>query len=111
MATTLTYEQFEAQWLEDIENESFSPFEKGKQFALKLISQWLDFNEDTEDVYFCDGANDGGIDVAYLRRGRDNDENTEKSSKLEEEKEEDKPGDIWYIVQSKYNSSFAHHEN
>ena len=97
MPAIVTYDDFKAQWLSDIcENEMISSIEKGQKFALKLISQWLDFNEDTDDIFYCDGTGDGGIDIAYLQRDDDNlDDN------------EIKEAHTWYIVQSKYGTSFT----
>jgi hypothetical protein len=90
----ISYEQFKTQWLEDIQDASITSVEKGKRFALKLVSQWLDFSEDSDDIFYCDGSGDGGIDIAYLQRS-DNDEDATES------------GDIWYLVQGKYNTSFS----
>ncbi len=56
--------------------------------------QWLDFSEDTDDIIFCDGSGDGGIDVAFLQRGDILEENTNE-------------GDTWYLIQSKYGSAFS----
>jgi hypothetical protein len=94
MSNAITYEEFKAQWLNDISNdESLSAVEKGRRFALKLISQWLDFSDDEpEDVFYCDGAGDGGIDFAYLQRDDDPDEDA---------------GHTWYVIQSKYGTAFV----
>ena len=51
-------------------------------------------DESSDDVVYCDGSGDGGIDVACLHLGEVNDDGTEE-------------GDIWYLVQSKYGSAFA----
>jgi len=92
----VTYDEFETQWLSEISDaEELTSVEKGRKFALKLISQWLDFSEDTEDIFYCDGAGDGGIDIAYLQRDDDDINDDSKS------------GHTWYIVQSKYGTAFA----
>jgi len=97
MSTTITYEDFETQWLSDIrDDEGLSTVEKGRKFALKLVSQWLDFSDDEpEDIFYCDGAGDGGIDLAYLQQDDDLNEGA---------------GHTWYVVQSKYGTAFAGRE-
>jgi len=53
MSTAISYESFEAQWLSDIsDNETLSAVEKGRRFALKLVSQWLDFSDDEPEDFF-----------------------------------------------------------
>jgi hypothetical protein len=46
---------------------------------------------------YCDGAGDGGIDIAYLHRGEGHD--AEGDGRAE--------GDTWNLVQSKYGSAFS----
>ena len=95
---SITYEQFCEQWLAEIEEDGLPSLSKGRRFASKLITQWLDITTDDDDFFVCDGTGDGGIDIAYLKRseaGSDTpDDNTVE-------------GDTWYIVQSKYNTSFG----
>jgi len=96
MAETVTFSEFETQWLSEIQDDkTLSTVEKGRKFAIKLITQWLDISEETDDFYYCDGASDGGIDIAYLQRD-DDDENEDAIS-----------GHAWYIIQSKFGTSFA----
>ena len=92
MATT--YESFKEAWLSEILQDNPNSVQKGRRFARKLVSQWLDFNEDNDEIVFCDGAGDGGIDVAYFQR-----------SDLEEENGPD--GDTWFLIQSKYGKAFT----
>src|SRR5689334_20840920 len=92
MATT--YESFKEAWLDEILHDDPSSVEKGRRFARKLLSQWLDFNEDNDEIVFCDGAGDGGIDVAYFQK-----------SDLQEENGPE--GDSWFLIQSKYGKAFA----
>jgi hypothetical protein len=94
MSIEISYDEFEEQWLSDITESNLSSVEKGRNFALKLISQWLDFSEDTDDIFYCDGCSDGGIDIAYLQRDEDENGNTHS-------------GHSWYVVQSKYGTSFS----
>lgn len=91
---TTTYESFKEAWLNEILEDNPSSVQKGQRFARKLLSQWLDFNEDNDEIIFCDGAGDGGIDVAYLQR-----------SDLQEENGPD--GDTWFLFQSKYGKAFS----
>ena len=90
----IIFEDFKAEWLEEIKAENPSTVQLGNRFAKKLILQWLDFSEDTDDIIFCDGSGDGGIDVAFLQRGDILEENTNE-------------GDTWYLIQSKYGSAFS----
>ena len=52
---------------------------------------------DDDDFVICDGSGDGGIDIAYLKR-----------SDIDVGKRDDnsEDGDTWYLVQSKYGSSY-----
>ena len=89
------YGVFKKEWLAEVLNGNPSPTEKGNRFSNKLITQWLDLNEEGAEIVYCDGAGDGGIDMACLVRG--------------EEPADKNPadGDTWYVVQSKYGSAFA----
>ncbi len=93
-----TYEQFRTEWLADIQDESLSPLDKGRRFASKLVTQWLDVTSDDDDFVVCDGSGDGGIDIAYLKRA-DTDVGVRDDGSVE--------GDTWYLVQSKYGTAFA----
>lgn len=92
--TELTYEDFKAEWLREIIAGNPSTTELGHRFSRKILGDWLDFNSETEDVVFCDGAGDGGIDVAFLVLG----------DILEDGNHE---GNTWYLVQSKHGSAFS----
>ena len=63
-------------------------------FARKLIVQWLDLDESTGELVYCDGSGDGGIDAAYLDMGQ------------EEGAEEGAQGHTWFLIQSKYGKAF-----
>lgn len=93
-----TYEQFRAEWLADIADANLSPLDKGRRFASKLVTQWLDVTSDDDDFVVCDGSGDGGIDIAYLKRA-DTDVGVRDDGSVE--------GDTWYLVQSKYGTAFA----
>lgn len=98
MSETLSFDAFESEWLVDIRAGNPNTIELGNRFSRKLVSQWLDFAEDVDapddDIAYCDGCGDGGIDIAYLQRGDDTEENSNE-------------GDTWYLVQSKYGSAFV----
>ena len=100
----ITFEQFRDEWLHEFSEVELSPLEKGRRFAFKMVTQWLDLNEDDEDLVICDGSGDGGIDIAYLRRSE-----VDASSGNEQEGES-VDGDIWYLFQSKYGAAFQGHE-
>lgn len=91
----ITFDQFCEEWLREFREGSMSPLEKGRGFAFKLVTQWLEVNEDDEDLILCDGSGDGGIDIAYLRR-----------SDLDTGEDNAQDGDVWYLIQSKYGSAF-----
>ena len=69
----VTFDEFCEEWLSEFTEGNLSPFEKGQRFALKLVTQWLDVNDDDEDLVLCDGSGDGGIDIAYLHRAETGD--------------------------------------
>ncbi|MDQ3310468.1 MAG: abortive phage resistance protein, partial [Gemmatimonadota bacterium] len=71
-------------WLEPIRAGDPPTVERGRRFLLKLSTQWLNVDADHPDLFTCDGAGDGGIDAAFLRRGEDKEE-----------------GDTWYLFQGK----------
>jgi len=90
----LAYEDFKTEWLREIISGNPSTTELGHRFSRKILGDWLDFNSETEDIIFCDGAGDGGVDVAFLVLG----------DMLEDGNHE---GNTWYLVQSKHGSAFS----
>ena len=94
-SSIVTFDEFREQWLIDVEHGSPSTVEIGRRFAQKLIRQWRDADDSSSDLVYCDGAGDGGIDIAYLDRGED-----------EGAAENSVAGHTWYLVQSKYGSAF-----
>lgn len=96
-AGEVTFEQFCQEWLAEFRESTLPPFEKGRDFAFKLVTQWLGVTEDDEDLVLCDGVGDGGIDIAYLSRADIGD--AERDSQADE-------GDTWYLIQSKYGTAF-----
>ena len=85
----LNFHSYQEEWLQDINSDDPSKMELGHRFAHKLLTQWLDIDESSDDLVYCDGSGDGGIDIAYLHRG-----------------EGENAGDTWYLIQSKYGSAF-----
>ncbi|MDQ2745520.1 MAG: hypothetical protein M3Z66_24950 [Chloroflexota bacterium] len=95
-AGDVTLEDFKEEWLRDVRKGSPSTIELGRRFAWKLVTQWLDTDDASDDLVYCDGTADGGIDIAYLDRGESH-----------VGAPDDAPvGDTWYLVQSKYGTSF-----
>lgn len=86
----ISYEEFKEEWLKDILADNPFPLQKGRRFAQKLFVQWFDLGDDAE-VFLNDGCGDGGIDMAYYEQG-----DTEAGE-----------GNTWYIVQSKYGTSYT----
>src|SRR5438874_1986247 len=68
-ASGITFDVFKEQWLLDVTEGKPSTIELGRRFASKLLCQWLDIETTSDDLIYCDGSGDGGIDVAYLHRG------------------------------------------
>jgi len=95
---SVTFETFREQWLSDIQSGNPSTVELGRRFAHKLLRDWLDVESASDDLVYCDGSGDGGIDIAYLDRGERGDTG--------EGEEESAAGHTWYIVQSKYGKAF-----
>jgi len=93
----ITFEAFREQWLADVREGTPSTVDLGRRFAHKLLTQWLDIEGTTEDLVYCDGSGDGGIDIAYLDRGESDESETTEESLV---------GHTWYIVQSKYGKAF-----
>lgn len=91
---TVDFDEFLASWKEGVAKGNPSTVELGRRFAQKLVTQWLDASENAGDLIYCDGAGDGGIDLAVLDIGSDEEPDSES-------------GHTWYLVQSKYGSAFA----
>ncbi|MBY3333977.1 AIPR family protein [Rhizobium laguerreae] len=96
MTELVSFEIFKAEWLNSITEGEPSTVQLGQRFAHKIVSQWLDIDGDSLEVIYCDGAGDGGIDIAVLERGA-----------APASAEEEPDGDTWYLIQSKYGSAFA----
>lgn len=90
----VSFEDFQASWLESVTAGNPTTVQLAERFAQKIVSQWLDIDDESLDVTYCDGSGDGGIDIAVLERAG--------PVKPDEEPE----GDIWYLVQSKFGSAF-----
>ncbi|HYG15986.1 MAG TPA: AIPR family protein [Bacteroidia bacterium] len=88
------YNSFKQDWLDEITAGNPSSVQKGRSFARKILSQWLDFDQDNDEVIFCDGAGDGGIDAVYFQRS-------------DSEEDNGPDGDTWYLIQSKYGKAFT----
>jgi len=93
----IPFEQFREEWLVDIREGDPSTTKLGHRFARKLLCQWLDIEDSSDDLVYCDGAGDGGIDIAFLHRGEGQDAEGEGRAE----------GHTWYLVQGKYGSAFA----
>lgn len=92
-ASPIEFDAFLESWKESVKAGNPSTVELGRRFAQKLITQWLDASESGVEVIYCDGAGDGGIDLAVLDVGADEEADTQ-------------PGHTWYLVQSKYGAAF-----
>ena len=99
----LAFEPFLEEWSSEFNQGEMSTIAKGRNFAYKLVTQWLDVSEGDPDLIVCDGSGDGGIDIAYLRR-KNVDEDVE--TVVEEDGSENDGGDTWYLIQSKFGTSF-----
>jgi hypothetical protein len=99
MPEEVSFEQFRQEWLSDVQAGDPSTTQLGNRFSHKILTQWLDVDNDTEDPVYCDGAGDGGIDIAYLHR-------KEAADGGGADGDTQAMGDTWYLVQSKYGSAF-----
>jgi len=97
-ANAVPFEEFRAEWLKGVADDSQSTTEKGRRFAQKLLLDWQDIDEDSvsDCLFYCDGKGDGGIDIAFLKRGDEQGPGEERTT-----------GDIWYLIQSKYGKAFS----
>ncbi len=86
------FEEFERQWLEDVQAGDPSAVKLGHRFAEKILRDWHEIDDATAEVILCDGCGDGGIDAAIFVKG-------DASEGIE--------GDTWMLVQSKYGSSYT----
>ena len=91
----VSFDAYKKEWVEEILYDNPSSTQKGNRFARKILTQWLDLENNSNEIIFCDGAGDGGIDAVYLHKG----EYVSDENLIE--------GDTWYIVQSKYGSAFT----
>ena len=92
MSEEMSFDDYRQEWLLEVKQGNPSTVTLGNRFAHKLITQWLDISQDVDDITYCDGSGDGGIDIAYLQREDVDGNGTE--------------GHTWYLVQSKYGSAF-----
>ena len=88
----ITFEEFEAQWLEDVQAESPSTTQLGNRFAQKILRDWHEIDEVAAEVILCDGAGDGGIDAAVF---------------VKADPAEGIDGSTWILVQSKYGTALS----
>jgi hypothetical protein len=88
----ITFEEFEKQWLEDVQSGSPSTTQLGNRFAQKIMRDWHEIDEAAAEIILCDGAGDGGIDAAVFV----------KADPLE-----GIDGATWIIVQSKYGTALS----
>jgi len=97
----VSFDDFRDQWLESVRAGDPSTVQLGNRFASKLVTQWLDIDEGTDGLVYCDGAGDGGIDVAFLDRQEESDSEADTPDVRIE------AHDTWYLVQSKYGKAFS----
>lgn len=96
----LDFNSFLHEWMSDLLLDNPSTLLLGQRFAKKVLVQAKDLDPDSLDMRVLDGSGDGGIDVAYIARG---DEAEEEEDKMDR-------GDNWYLIQGKYGTSFAGNE-
>lgn len=95
MSNVPTYESFREEWLTSVRAGDPSTTALGHRFCHKIVTQWQELSPDQDDIHYCDGAGDGGIDLAFLVRGESANGDGETPQ-----------GDTWYLVQSKYGKAF-----
>lgn len=94
---TVSDDAFREEWLSEVLVGTPSNVELGRRFAHKLLTQWLEIEGISDDLVYCDGSGDGGIDIAYLERS-DTDPEADGGASV--------AGDMWYLVQSKHGKAF-----
>jgi len=94
MTTMPAFDTFLDSWRESIVAGNPPTTELGRRFAQKIVTQWLDAPDSGVEIVYCDGAGDGGVDLALLDVGA-------------EDEDTGQPGHTWYLIQSKYGSAFA----
>ena len=60
MTTTVDFESYRQEWLNDVKLGNPSTTELGHRFARKILTQWRDIDDSSDDLVYCDGAGDGG---------------------------------------------------
>jgi hypothetical protein len=93
----LDFDSFLREWMSDIVVDNPTTLLLGQRFAKKVLVQAKELDPDSMDMRVLDGSGDGGIDVAYIARADENDEEEDKMEK----------GDSWYLIQGKYGTSFS----
>lgn len=88
MSKALTFENFRDEWLKEINMGSPTRKESSARFIRKLVSQWRDLGETTDDILFESDSEDSGIDLIYFEKN-ESDENS---------------GDTLYLFQNKFGS-------
>ena len=86
----VSFENFEEQWLSEIQEGSPSTTQLGNRFAQKILRDWHEIDEATAEIILCDGAGDGGIDAAIF---------------VKADTSEGIDGSTWMLVQSKYGTA------
>ena len=46
----MTFEDFKIDWLKDITEGNPNTIQLGNRFSQKLVMQWLDISDDTDDI-------------------------------------------------------------
>jgi hypothetical protein len=88
MSNALTFESFRDEWLKEINKGSPTRKESSARFIRKLVSQWRDLGETTDDILFETDGEDSGIDLIYFEKN-ESDENS---------------GDTLYLFQNRFGS-------
>lgn len=110
-----TFDSFKTEWLTDVLKNNPNSVEKGNRFSYKLITQWLDLPDDAAEVrgrpgqpglvqgnapdpdepeiFYCDGAGDGGIDLACKITGEKDDDAADAGGSVSQ-----KAPTTWYVV-------------
>lgn len=90
-------EELRSLWCDEIDQNA-NTVDKGRDFAIRISSQYLDVDPDDENFHWTDGPNDGGIDVAYLDLGQDETSDGPQPEGV-------LVGTTWFAFQCKYSSS------
>jgi len=87
------FEVFKKEWIKEIDDVRSDNKICGNRFAVKILADWLDFDENSDGIILCDSSKEGGVDAVFFIL------DDQEGSVVTE-------GNNCYIVLSEYGSAF-----